>query len=54
MTQCKDREFKLKNFDMLVRICEHFKLDIITVSRNRKEGFVNQIKELVGSRSCDM
>jgi len=46
---------KLKKFnkDMLVRICEHFELDIDTVSRNRKEGF-NQIKELIGSCGCNM
>ena len=47
---------KLKKFNigMLVRICEHFELDIATVSRNRKEGFINQIKELIGSCSCSM
>ena len=47
---------KLKKFkiDMLVRICEHFELDIATVSRNRKEGFINQIKEVIGSCSCNM
>ena len=47
---------KLKKFNigMLVWICEHFELDIATVSRNRKEGFINQIKELIGSCSCSM
>ena len=47
---------KLKKFNigMLVRICEHFELDIATVSRNRKEGFITQIKELIGSCSCSM
>ena len=39
---------------MLVRICEHFELDIATVSRNRKEDFINQIKELIGSCGCNM
>ena len=47
---------KLKKFsiDMLVRICEHFELDIATVSRNRKEGFIHQLKELIESCSCNM
>ena len=47
---------KLKKFNigMLVRICEHFELDIATVSRNRKESLINQIKELIGSCSCSM
>ena len=47
---------KLKKFniDMLVRICEHFELDITTVSRHRKEGFINQIKGLLGICSCSM
>ena len=54
---CKlSQQNKLKKFniDMLVRICEHFELDIATVSRNRKEGFINQIKELIRCCSCSM
>ena len=37
---------KLKNFiiDILVRICEHFELDIAIVSRQRKEGFLIKSK----------
>ena len=42
------------NIDKLVRICEHFELDIAAVSRHRKEGFINQIQELLGSCSCNM
>ena len=47
---------KLKKFNigMLVRICEHLQLDIATVSRNRKEGLINQIKDLIASCSCSM
>ena len=50
-----NQQDKLKKFniDMLVRICEHFELDIATVSRNKMEGFLNQIKELIGSCSCN-
>ena len=54
---CKlSQQNKLKKFnvDRLVRICEHFELDIATVSRHRKEGFINQINELLGSCSCNM
>jgi len=50
----QQNKLKKFNIDMLVRICEHFELDIATVSRNRKEGFINQIKELIGSCSCNM
>ena len=50
----QQNKLKKFNIDMLVRICEHFELDIATVSRNRKEGFVIQIKELIGSCSCNM
>ena len=39
------------NIDKLVRLCEHFELDIAAVSRRRKEGFINQIQELLGSCS---
>jgi len=42
------------NIDMLVRICEHFEMNIANVSRKRKEGLITQIKELVGSCSCNM
>ena len=37
----QQNKLKKFNIDMLVRICEHFELDIATVSRNRKEGFIN-------------
>ena len=50
----QQNKLKKFNINMLVRICEHFELDIGTVSRNRKEGFINQIKELNGSCSCNM
>ena len=50
----QQNKLKKFNINMLVRICEHFELDIGTVSRNRKEGFINQIKELIGSCSCNM
>jgi len=50
----QQNKLKKFNIDMLVRICEHFELDIATVSRNRKEGFINQIKELIGSCSWNM
>lgn len=40
----QQNKLKKFNIDMLVRICEHFELDIATVSRNRKEGFITQIK----------
>ena len=50
----QQNKLKKFNIDMLVRICEHFELDIATVSRNRKEGFINEIKELIRSCSCDM
>ena len=50
----QQNKLKKFNIDMLVRICEHFELDITTVSRNRKEGFITKIKELVGSCSCNM
>ena len=42
------------NIDKLVRICEHFELDFAAVSRHRKEFFINQIQELLGSYSCNM
>ena len=42
------------NIDMLVRICEHFELSIANVPRKRKEGLITQVKELVGSCSCNM
>ena len=51
---CQQNKLKKFNIDILVRICDHFELDIATVSRNRKEGFINQIKELIGSCSCNM
>ena len=51
---CQQNKLKKLNIDTLVRICEHFELDIATVSRNRKEGFITQIKELIGSCSCNM
>ena len=50
----QQNKLKKFNIDMLVRSCEHFELDITTVSRHRKEGFINQIKELHGSCSCSM
>jgi len=50
----QQNKLKKFNIDMLVRICEHFELDIATVSRNRKEGFINQLQELIGSCSCNM
>ena len=50
----QQNKLKKFNINMLVRICEHFELDISTVSRNRKAGFINQIKELIGSCSCNM
>ena len=50
----QQNKLKKFNIEMLVRICEHFELDIATVSRIRKEGFLNQIKELIGSCSCNM
>ena len=50
----QQNKLKKFNIDMLVRICEHFELDIATVSRNRKEGFITQIKELIGSCSYNM
>ena len=50
----QQNKLKKFNIDMLVRICEYFELDIATVSRNRKEGFINQIKEFIGSCSCNM
>ena len=50
----QQNKLKKLNINMLVRICEHFESDIGTVSRNRKGGFVNQIKELIGSCSCNM
>ena len=50
----QQNKLKKFNINMLVRICEHFELDIGSVSRNRKEGFINQIKELNGSCSCNM
>ena len=50
----QQNKLKKLHIDMLVRICEHFELDIATLSRNRKEGFINQIKELIGSCSCNM
>ena len=49
----QQNKLKKFNINMLVRICEHFELDVGTVSRNRKEGFINQIKELNGSCSCN-
>ena len=48
----QQNKLKKFNIDMLVRSCGHFELDFATVSRNRKEGFINQIKELIGSCSC--
>ena len=50
----QQNKLKKLNIDMLVRNCGHFELDFATVSRNRKEGFINQIKELIGSCSCNM
>lgn len=42
------------SIDMLVRICEHFGLDVSNVSRTRKEGFIECIKELIESCSCSI
>ena len=50
----QQNKLKKFNIDMLVRICEHFELNIATVSRKRKEGLITQIKELIGSCSCNM
>ena len=50
----QQNKLKKFNIDMLVRSCGHFELDFATVSRNRKEGFINQIKELIGSCSCNI
>ena len=50
----QQNKLKKFNIDMLVRICEHFELDITTVSRHRKECFINQIKEFLGRCSCSM
>jgi len=50
----QQNKLKKFNIDMLVRICEHFELDIATVSRKRKEGFIHQLKELIESCSCNM
>ena len=50
----QQNKLKKFNIDMLVRICKHFELDIATVSRKRKEGFINQTKELIGSCSLNM
>ena len=50
----QQNKLKKFNIDMLVRICEHFELNIATVSRKRKESLITQIKELIGSCSCNM
>ena len=50
----QQNKLKKFNIDILAMICEHFESDIATVSRNRKEGFINQIKEVIGSCSCNM
>ena len=50
----QQNKLKKFNIDMLVRICDHFELDIATVSRNRNDGLINQIKELITSCSCNM
>ena len=50
----QQNKLKKFNIDMLARICEHFELNTATVSRKRKDGFITQIKELIGSCSCNM
>ena len=51
----QQNKLKKFNMDVLVRICDHFELDIATVSRNRKEGLLIKSKSsCIGSCSCNM
>lgn len=49
------KEGKLKkkfSIPMLVKICEHFELDITNTSRSRKADLVSKVSELLDSCSC--